>query len=137
MRNVLSKKLNNRKGFTLAELLIVVAIIAVLVAIMIPVFGASRANALLAKNAANVRSVYAEKLVAALESATGSTVTVNITEAECNISGTGATVKYNTTDKCIEVTVPNATIGDKESDKTTMIIKVDSDVTINGMTTTT
>ena len=29
----------NRKGFTLAELLIVVAIIAVLVAVAIPVFG--------------------------------------------------------------------------------------------------
>ena len=32
------KKRNNKKGFTLAELLIVVAIIAVLVAIAIPIF---------------------------------------------------------------------------------------------------
>lgn len=32
------KKLNNKKGFTLMEMLIVVAIIAVLVAIAIPVF---------------------------------------------------------------------------------------------------
>ena len=32
------KKMNNKRGFTLAELLIVVAIIAVLVAISIPIF---------------------------------------------------------------------------------------------------
>ena len=34
------KKLKNKKAFTLAELLIVIAIIAVLVAIAIPVFNA-------------------------------------------------------------------------------------------------
>ena len=34
------KKLQNKKGFTLMEMLIVVAIIAVLVAIAIPVFNA-------------------------------------------------------------------------------------------------
>ena len=34
------KKLQNKKGFTMAELLIVVAIIAVLVAISIPIFNA-------------------------------------------------------------------------------------------------
>ena len=37
MRNLLQKKLN-KKGFTLAELLIVVAIIAILVAIAMPIF---------------------------------------------------------------------------------------------------
>ena len=37
MRNLLQKKLN-KKGFTLAELLIVVAIIAILVAVAMPVF---------------------------------------------------------------------------------------------------
>lgn len=37
MRNVLKTKLN-KKGFTLAELLVVVAIIAILVAVSIPIF---------------------------------------------------------------------------------------------------
>ncbi len=60
MRTLLSKKLRNKKGFTLAELLIVVAIIAVLMAIMIPVFGSSRAEAILAKDTANLRSIFSE-----------------------------------------------------------------------------
>ena len=59
-------KKNNKKGFTLAELLIVVAIIAVLVAIAIPVFTkrleASRETA----DIANLRSAYAAAQVAVL-----------------------------------------------------------------------
>ena len=50
----------NNKGFTLAELLIVVAIIAVLVAIAIPVFTAQLERAREATDIANVRSAYAE-----------------------------------------------------------------------------
>ena len=48
-----------KKGFTLAELLIVVAIIAVLVAISIPIFTSQRKKAYLATNQANARSAYA------------------------------------------------------------------------------
>ena len=50
----------NKKGFTLAELLIVVAIIAVLVAIAIPVFTAQLEKSREATDLANVRSAYAE-----------------------------------------------------------------------------
>lgn len=46
----------NKKGFTLAELLIVVAIIAVLVAIAIPVYSAQLDKAKEAVNLANARS---------------------------------------------------------------------------------
>lgn len=48
-----------KKGFTLAELLIVVAIIAVLVAISIPIFTSQLAKARLATNQANARAAYA------------------------------------------------------------------------------
>ncbi len=50
----------NKKGFTLAELLIVVAIIAVLVAIAIPVFSAQLEKSRIATDKANVRSWYGE-----------------------------------------------------------------------------
>lgn len=50
----------NTKGFTLAELLIVVAIIAVLVAISIPVFTSQLHKARVAAGWANVRAYYAE-----------------------------------------------------------------------------
>lgn len=53
------KKLN-KKGFTLAELLVVVAIIAVLTAIAIPVFSAQLEKAREAVDAANIRAAYAE-----------------------------------------------------------------------------
>ena len=49
----------NNKGFTLAELLIVVAIIAVLVAIAIPVFTTQLEKSREATDIANVRSAYA------------------------------------------------------------------------------
>ncbi len=53
------KKLN-KKGFTLAELLIVVAIIAVLVAISIPVFSSQLEKSREAVDLANIRAAYAE-----------------------------------------------------------------------------
>ena len=56
------KKLN-KKGFTLVEMLAVVAIIAVLVAIMIPVAGNAIEKAKAASNAANLRSLQAEILM--------------------------------------------------------------------------
>lgn len=49
----------NKKGFTMAELLIVVAIIAVLVAIAIPVFTSSLKKSQARTDEANARSLYA------------------------------------------------------------------------------
>ena len=57
----------NRKGFTLAELLIVVAIIAVLVAVAIPVFTTQLEKSREATDVANVRSAYAEVVTKYLE----------------------------------------------------------------------
>ncbi len=56
----------NNRGFTLAELLIVVAIIAVLVAIAIPVFTTQLEKSREAVDLSNVRAAYAEVMSAAL-----------------------------------------------------------------------
>ena len=50
----------NKKGFTLAELLIVVAIIAVLTAIAIPVFTSQLEKSREATDLSNIRAAYAE-----------------------------------------------------------------------------
>ena len=49
----------NQHGFTLAELLVVVAIVGILVAISIPIFTAQRKKAVIAANQANVRAAKA------------------------------------------------------------------------------
>lgn len=84
-------KKNNKKGFTLAELLIVVAIIAVLVAIAIPVFTTSLDDAKNATANANLRAAKAEAAVAYLES-DGATKS-----GEIKLDENGALVTYNWT----------------------------------------
>ncbi|MEG0321267.1 MAG: prepilin-type N-terminal cleavage/methylation domain-containing protein, partial [Oscillospiraceae bacterium] len=61
------QKIKSKKGFTLAELLIVIAIIGVLVAIAIPVFSAQLTRANKAVTDANTRSALAEATVDYLE----------------------------------------------------------------------
>ena len=60
------RKMRERNGFTLAELLIVVAIIGVLVAVAIPVFTAQLEKSRCAVDIANLRSSYAEAMATAL-----------------------------------------------------------------------
>ena len=79
------KKLN-KKGFTLAELLIVVAIIAVLVAIAIPVFSGQLEKAREATDEANIRALYAECVSSAL---TGEASSTNVTYDSTNKTATG------------------------------------------------
>lgn len=61
------KKNVRDRGFTLVELLVVVAIIAVLVAISMPVFSSQLHKARVAADIANLRSFYAELQVNYLE----------------------------------------------------------------------
>ena len=56
----------NKKGFTLIEMLVVIAIIAVLVSIIIPTIAAATDKAAAPTNAANLRSLKAEIVTAYL-----------------------------------------------------------------------
>lgn len=56
------KKLSKKKGFTLMEMMIVVAIIAILIAIIIPTFSGALTRANIAADEANLRAYYAESM---------------------------------------------------------------------------
>jgi len=103
---------NNKKGFTLAELLIVVAIIAVLVAIAIPVFTAQLEKSRESVDLSNIRSYYAEIVPAIL---TGdlddSTDTITIQGKTVTTTGAKAAGAYQD----FTVTVPLATGDVKQS----------------------
>ena len=100
------KKLNNKKGFTLAELLIVVAIIAVLAGISIPIFNAQLKKANLATNQANARAAYAATVAEMLtnnETSATYKYTVSTAKAEStsstgsnSVAGTPQTWSVNT-----------------------------------------
>ena len=77
------KKLN-KKGFTLAELLIVVAIIAILVAIAIPVFSSSLTKAKQSVDDANIRAAYAQYTVDKLQAAANGGTDVSATQASAS-----------------------------------------------------
>ncbi len=79
----------NKKGFTLAELLIVVAIIAVLVAISIPIFHAQLRKARLATNQANGRAAFSAAEAAYLDYVAGH----GSAEENCSSNVNGKTVK--------------------------------------------
>lgn len=72
--------MNRKKGFTLAELLIVVAIIGVLVAVSVPVFTAQRRKAVDAVNKANIRAAKAMALTKFYDDQTGYVPSINGTQ---------------------------------------------------------
>ena len=77
--------LRNKKGFTLIEMLAVIAIIAVLVSIVIPAISSSTDRAKAATDAANLRSTlgYLNTALATGEKTIGEAVsTVDVTESE-------------------------------------------------------
>ena len=99
----------SRKGFTLAELLIVVAIIAVLVAVAIPIFGSQLEKSREAADLANVRAAYAEVLTEANMGIYDKEVTVNLKQKQYDwqsadvitIGGISHSVKEGDTDNWI------------------------------------
>ena len=97
--------MNKKKGFTLAELLIVVAIIAVLVGVAIPVFTSQLEKSRESVDLANIRSALAECTTVVLtggettgtsvtyNATSGATATVPLKQKTGGFSGDNATVK--------------------------------------------
>ena len=80
--HILKNRSKDKKGFTLAELLIVVAIIAVLVAIAVPIFSGQLEKAREATDVANIRTAYAVATIAAMEQSKDVYAVVELTQKE-------------------------------------------------------
>lgn len=107
----------NKNGFTLMEMLIVIAIIAVLIAVAIPVFASQLEKAREATDLANVRSAYAKVSTEALLGDSEATVTVNLKQKQAdwqsldpvNIGGIVHYKNQGDTDNWKGVAAPNGT----------------------------
>ncbi len=87
---------NSKKGFTLAELLIVIAIIAILIAIMVPVFGAQLNKARAAAELANVRAAYSEAVADAMLG-DSTDLTASVTTAQIKTADLQNAITYDET----------------------------------------
>lgn len=72
--------LEQKKGFTLVKLLIVVAIIAILVAVAIPIFTSQIEKSREATDAANIRNAYAELMTKAITEDTTDSIEVTLNQ---------------------------------------------------------
>ena len=118
-------KKNNKKGFTLMEMLIVVAIIAILVAIAIPTFTGSLDKARQAADEANIRAAYADAMSKYLvnpDAAASATTSAMQSSGSATIAG--KTISWSKDDE-VEVTV-----------STTGEVKIGDVVVASGGTTT-
>lgn len=83
----------NKKGFTLIEMLVVIAIIAILVAIVVPTVSSATEKAKEATDAANIRSTVAEVTLKGLDTNADVSATVTMKQTDgFKTLGDGATI---------------------------------------------
>ncbi len=107
------KFLKSKKGFTLVELMIVVVIMAILVAVAVPIYSAVTANAKKKTCIANMREIVSQINNYAMSNATNYDFTFSITQTGDNVkagtvnavaaSGTGKTLAKETIEKMFQV----------------------------------
>ena len=119
----------NKKGFTLIEMLVVIAIIAVLVSIVVPVVGNSTEKAAQAKDAANIRAACAELSIALLTGEAGEAANKPVKAADGSWSKSVATTCKN---KGFDLLTDMSDIGGiaksnfNKGEKATYTIKIDA-----------
>lgn len=130
---------SSKKGFTLAELLIVVAIIGVLVGISIPIFTSQMKKSRLATNQANARAAYAAVSASILDQniaggsgvydvATGTLSGGKATASDDDIATSSKAIKNWTIDDAMGA----GKLGEKVYTTWTITIDADGDMTITG-----
>ena len=130
---------SSKKGFTLAELLIVVAIIGVLVGISIPIFSAQLRKSKIATNQANARAAYAAVAAGILDkkfaggtatySVDSGSLTADVTEYKEDIA-TSSTAISKWDDSTTGIV--SGKLGDNVYSNWTVTIDADGNYTITG-----
>lgn len=113
------RKMKNKKGFTLMEMLIVVAIIAILIAIAIPTFASSLNKARIATDEANIRAGYASVMTDVL-----------MDDNHSVEGGTTGTFKLNKDGSVTKIAGSTTTAADPY----TTVGKTDTDTKVAGVT---
>lgn len=107
------RKMKNKKGFTLMEMLIVVAIIAILIAIAIPTFASSLNKARIATDEANIRSGYASVMTDVLTDENYSVEGGTAVTATYKLNKDGSVTKI--TDTVTDAADPYTTVGKNDN----------------------